>query len=89
MEKKETRNAIEYKTANGKEKTIGKFGQSTQKEFDEALKSLPALIKRARAGSVNCGHTANALLWHLANESMSTRETMDFECYHRFGRYEV
>jgi len=80
------RHVITYTTTNGDERTIGKFGKTTQKEFDEAIASLPGLIGMARAGNVKCGETANELLWALANESFNTRETKAFECIHTFGR---
>ena len=66
------RQVMEY-TVNGTKKVIGKFGKSTQQEFDEALASLPGLIKSAREGNSEAGQTANNLLWQLANESFGTR----------------
>ena len=81
-------NGLTYTTPNGEEKNIGKFGKSTQKEFDEALAIIPELISMARNGNEKAGYTANELLWHLANESFNTRVTKAFECYHTFGRIE-
>jgi hypothetical protein len=52
---------------------IAGFGKTTQKEFDEAVTSLPDLIKRARAGTTEAGTEANDLLWALANESVNTK----------------
>lgn len=84
------RSVIQYTTAEGKEKIIGKFGSSTQQEFDEALESLSALIGMARAGSSKCGYEANMLLWHLANESFNTRNIKGIEDdFFTFGKKEA
>jgi len=79
------RHVITYTTANGDERTIGKFGKTTQKEFDDAIESLPGLIGMARAGSVKCGETANELLWALANESFNTFEIKEYDRHFTFG----
>jgi hypothetical protein len=55
--------------------TIGRFGKSTQKEFDEALAIVPGLIEKARSGNAQAGIAANEILWTLANESFNTRKT--------------
>ena len=52
-------NGLTYTTPNGEEKNIGKFGKSTQKEFDEALAIIPELISMARNGNEKAGYTAN------------------------------
>ncbi|MCL2210826.1 MAG: hypothetical protein FWB95_02770 [Treponema sp.] len=82
----EKRSVINYTNADGVEKIIGKFGHSTQQEFDEAIESLPKLIAMARNGNEKCGYEANALLWHLANESTNTKEHKGLETHHTFGR---
>jgi len=82
--------AMEYKDVNGNRKFIGKFGKSTQKQFDEALANLPELIAKAREGDEEAGQTANDLLWQLANESFNTTENnaQTFTTLHLFGKPE-
>jgi hypothetical protein len=78
---------MEYVKSDGEVKKIGDFGRSTQREFDEALASLPSLIGQSRDGNLQAGATANALLWKLANEATNTfKTTQDFECIYPFGR---
>ena len=77
---------IAYKTADGIERSIGKFGKSTRSEFDEALAALPDLIRGARHGNEQHGMAANELLWHLANEAVNTRGIGDgFSTVYSFG----
>ena len=82
-------NGLTYTTPNGEERNIGKFGKSTQKQFDEALAFLPELIAMSRNGNEKAGYTANELLWHLANESTNTRDIKGFETIFTFGRREA
>jgi len=78
------RHETRYKV-NGIAKVIGKFGKSTKEEFDEAIASLPFLIKSARDGDYEAGQTAHSLLWELANESVHTMDCFSFW----FGQKEV
>jgi len=82
--------SMEYENADGDQRLIGKFGKSTQKQFDEALADLPELIAQARQGDEKAGQTANDILWHLANESFNTRtfNTKTFGTVHQFGKPE-
>jgi hypothetical protein len=79
---------MEYKTADGIVKNLGKHGHSTQKEFDEAITALPGLIKAGRDGDEEAGQSANDLLWALANESFNTRKCADFNTVFSFGNGE-
>ena len=81
---------MEYSNAEGDRRLIGKFGKSTQKQFDEALADLPKFIVQARQGNEKAGQTANDILWQLANESFSTRtfNRKTFETIHQFGKPE-
>lgn len=82
---------MEYRTHDGKIKTLGQFGRSTHKEFDEALAVLPELVKMGRAGNEQAGQTANVLLWALANESFSSRRfsAETWSTLHLFGKPEA
>jgi hypothetical protein len=81
---------MNYRTANGEQKHLGDFDHSTQREFDEALASLPELINKSRQGDVEAGYTANDLLWKLANESFNTRDICPttFQTISLFGKKE-
>jgi hypothetical protein len=83
-------NVMEYKNAKGNLRFLGKFGRSTQKQFDEALANIPVLVAKARKGDELAGQTANDLLWQLANESFSTRKSNveTFTVLHSFGQPE-
>ena len=86
----EGRHVFHY-MVNGTVKTLGEFGKSTQKEFDEAIAILPELIAKGRQGDEAAGQTANNLLWQLANESFNTRksDTATFKCLFLFGKAEA
>jgi len=77
-----------YTAPSGEEKYIGDFGNSTQKEFDEALAVIPELIAMSRNGNVEAGNTAKSLLWHLANEAFNTKTNKAFETHYVFGKRE-
>jgi hypothetical protein len=82
---------LSYTDAEGNEKSIGKFGESTQEEFDEVLFSLPDLIAKSRQGDERAGRTVNELLWHLANEGFNTRTSVrgSFREIFPFGKPEA
>ncbi|MCL2093802.1 MAG: hypothetical protein FWH12_06370 [Treponema sp.] len=72
--------------AEGKEMVLGKFGTSTQPEFDACLAALPELIKAARQGCSEAGNTANDILWALANEGFTPKGTdKNFNAIRTFG----
>jgi hypothetical protein len=68
------------------EARIDGFGRSTQKQFDTALASLPALIAEARRGDTDAGAEANSLLWALANEANNSRCVLGLKIYYPFGK---
>jgi len=82
----EKRTVKGYTDADGAELTIGDYGNSSRREFDACLSSLPALIAKARGGDSDAGEAANKILWHLANESIGTRQINGIDCLWSFGK---